>query len=125
MLKELNVTKPITSNIDTSTSITISTFTGEGNTTAMPKEMLAKDISNDNTKTAATSSQDSISNSSSNQVDESNNTEETSMSTQPQKKCNTLTKAALIQQRKSVCNAKKAVHFDADLDDPGETITQE
>eukprot|EP00957_Ditylum_brightwellii_P071295 5419443-Ditylum_brightwellii.AAC.2 len=75
MLKELNVTKPIKSNIDTSTSITISTITGEGNTTDMPKESPAKDISNNNTNTTATSSQDSTYNNSSDQADESDETE--------------------------------------------------
>eukprot|EP00957_Ditylum_brightwellii_P141624 10789089-Ditylum_brightwellii.AAC.2 len=103
-LTELNVMKPIVSNIDTSTSIMISTITGEGNTTAMPKESPAKDITHP-TKT-----------------DEPDETEEMSMSTQQQKKANALTKAVLIQQRKSVCNAKKGVHFDVDLDGPGETI---
>eukprot|EP00957_Ditylum_brightwellii_P027957 2112223-Ditylum_brightwellii.AAC.1 len=124
-LKELNIMKPIASNIDTSTSITMSTVTGEGNTTAMPKESPAKDISDDNTNTTATSSQDSTSDSLSNQADEPDETEETSTSTQQWKKSNALTKAALIQQRKSVHNAKKGIHFDADLDDPGETIIQE
>ena len=125
MLKELNVTKPIASNIDTSTNVTISTITGEGNATSMPTESLAKDISDDNTNTTATSSQDSTSNSSSNQTDKSEETEETSMPAQQQKKSNALTEAALIQQTKSVHSAKKGIHFDAELDDPGETIIQE
>eukprot|EP00957_Ditylum_brightwellii_P051842 3931646-Ditylum_brightwellii.AAC.1 len=42
VLKKLNVTKPIANNIDTSTSVTISTITGEGNTNAIPKESTAK-----------------------------------------------------------------------------------
>eukprot|EP00957_Ditylum_brightwellii_P186597 14206966-Ditylum_brightwellii.AAC.1 len=123
-LKEINVTKPIASNIDTSISITISTITGERSTTAMPKESPAKDISNDNTNTTDTSYQDSTSNSSSDQADKCDETEETSMLAHPWKKSNSLTKAALIQQRKLVCNAKKGVHFDTGLDDPGETIIQ-
>eukprot|EP00957_Ditylum_brightwellii_P197920 15078169-Ditylum_brightwellii.AAC.1 len=53
-LKELSVTKPIASNINTSTSITPSTITEEGNITPMPKESPAKDISSDNIKTTAT-----------------------------------------------------------------------
>eukprot|EP00957_Ditylum_brightwellii_P103563 7891064-Ditylum_brightwellii.AAC.1 len=125
MLKELNITKPIASNIDTSTSITLSTITGEDNNTAMPKESSAKDISHDNTNTTDTSSQDSTSNSSSNQTDKSEEAEETSMPARQQKKSNALTEAALIQQTKSVHSAKKGVHFDAELDDPGETIIQE
>eukprot|EP00957_Ditylum_brightwellii_P200020 15247883-Ditylum_brightwellii.AAC.1 len=101
MLKELNVIKSIASNVDTSTSVTISTITGEGNTTATLKESMAKGVSNDNTNTTTTSSQDSMFDSSSNQTDETNEIEETSMPLQPQKKSNALTKAALIQQRKS------------------------
>eukprot|EP00957_Ditylum_brightwellii_P125773 9588320-Ditylum_brightwellii.AAC.1 len=72
MLKELNVMTPIASNIDTSTSITISTITGEGNTTAMPKDSTAKDVNNDNTNTTATSSQDFMPDNSSDQADETN-----------------------------------------------------
>eukprot|EP00957_Ditylum_brightwellii_P069892 5307824-Ditylum_brightwellii.AAC.1 len=77
ILKELNVTKPTASNIDTSTSVTMSTITGEGNTTAMLKESTTKDIISDNTNTTATSSQNSISDNSSNQADETNDVEET------------------------------------------------
>eukprot|EP00957_Ditylum_brightwellii_P129669 9891687-Ditylum_brightwellii.AAC.1 len=124
-LKELNIMKPIVINIDTSFSVTISTITLEGNTTAMPKESSVKDISDDNTNTTATSSQDSTSDRSSNQVDKPDETEETSTSVQQRKKSSSLTKAALVQQRKSVCNAKKGIHFDADFDDPRETIIQE
>eukprot|EP00957_Ditylum_brightwellii_P135597 10339510-Ditylum_brightwellii.AAC.1 len=123
-LKELNIMKPITNNIDTSTSVTISTITGEGDTVTMPKENTAKDISDDNTNTTATSSQNSTSESSTNQG-ELDETEDFSTSTQEWKKSNALSKAALIQKRKSVHNAKKGVHFDVDLDDPGETIIQE
>eukprot|EP00957_Ditylum_brightwellii_P080925 6156091-Ditylum_brightwellii.AAC.1 len=52
-LKELNVMKPIASNIDTSTSVIVNTITGEGNTITMPKENTAKEISDRNTNTTA------------------------------------------------------------------------
>eukprot|EP00957_Ditylum_brightwellii_P134682 10267459-Ditylum_brightwellii.AAC.1 len=42
ILKELNVTKPITSNIDTSNSVTISTITGEGNITMLPGPIIGQ-----------------------------------------------------------------------------------
>eukprot|EP00957_Ditylum_brightwellii_P065841 4994029-Ditylum_brightwellii.AAC.1 len=117
--------KPIASNIDTSISITISTITGEGSTTVTLKESPAKDISDDSTNTTATSSQNFTSDSSSDHADKPNETEETSTSAQQQKKSNALTKAVLIQQRKLVHNAKRGIHFGADLDDPGKTIIQE
>eukprot|EP00957_Ditylum_brightwellii_P170336 12965515-Ditylum_brightwellii.AAC.1 len=82
-LKELNVTKPIASNIVTSTSITISTITGEGITTTMSKESTAKDISDDNINITATSSQDSMSDNSSDQADETEEIEEMSAPLQP------------------------------------------
>eukprot|EP00957_Ditylum_brightwellii_P069630 5288533-Ditylum_brightwellii.AAC.1 len=85
MLKELNVTKPIASSIDTLTSVTISTITEEGNTIAMPNDSTAKDVSDDNTNTTATSSRDFMSDSSSNKVNETNEIEETSMPLQPRK----------------------------------------
>eukprot|EP00957_Ditylum_brightwellii_P088169 6715599-Ditylum_brightwellii.AAC.1 len=100
-LKELNVMKPIASNIDTSTSIKISTITGKGNTITMPKENTANQISDDNTNNAVTSSHDSTSESSSDQVEESDKTKDLSMSTQQWKKSNALSKAVLIQNRKS------------------------
>eukprot|EP00957_Ditylum_brightwellii_P153800 11706321-Ditylum_brightwellii.AAC.1 len=61
VLKELNVTKPITSNIDTSNSVTISTITGKGNITMTLKDNTAKEIRDDNTNSTATSLQDSLS----------------------------------------------------------------
>eukprot|EP00957_Ditylum_brightwellii_P163216 12428239-Ditylum_brightwellii.AAC.1 len=100
--KELNVTKPIASNIDTSNDVTISTITGEGNTTVTPKESSVKEVNDDNTNTTATSSHGSTSDNSSEKADETDKTEETSTSLQPWKKSNDLTKAALIQCRKSV-----------------------
>eukprot|EP00957_Ditylum_brightwellii_P056189 4259519-Ditylum_brightwellii.AAC.1 len=107
-LKELHVMKPIASNIDTSTSVTISTITGEGNTATTPKENTAKEISDDNTNTIATSSQDSTSESSSDQVEESDKTEDLSMPTQQWKKSNDLSKAALIQRRNQCAALRKA-----------------
>eukprot|EP00957_Ditylum_brightwellii_P066710 5062218-Ditylum_brightwellii.AAC.1 len=89
--------KAIASNIDTSTSVTISTITGEGNTTAIPKESIVKDVSDDNTNITATSSQDSTSDNSCDQTDETNEIKEMSASLQPWKKWNTLTKKSLIQ----------------------------
>eukprot|EP00957_Ditylum_brightwellii_P208422 15357365-Ditylum_brightwellii.AAC.1 len=97
MHKELNVTKPIANNIDTSTSIIICAITGEGNTTTTPKESTAKDVIDDNANTTATSSQDFTSDISSDQADETNEIEQMSMLLQPWKKLNALTKAALIQ----------------------------
>eukprot|EP00957_Ditylum_brightwellii_P106745 8143759-Ditylum_brightwellii.AAC.1 len=91
----------------------------------MPKESPAKDISDDNANPTATISQDFTSDSSSDQADESNETKETSAPARKQKKSNTLSKTALRQQRKSAHNAKKGIHFDTDLDDPGVTIIQE
>eukprot|EP00957_Ditylum_brightwellii_P170152 12952241-Ditylum_brightwellii.AAC.1 len=96
----------------------MSTITVEGNTNAMPKESPAKDINHDNTNTTATSFKDSTSDSSSNQADEPGETEESSTSTEQWKK-------SKAQQRKSVCNTKKGIHFDSDLDNPVETIIQE
>eukprot|EP00957_Ditylum_brightwellii_P129806 9901227-Ditylum_brightwellii.AAC.1 len=78
----------------------------------MSKENTAKEIIDDNTNNTATSSQDSTSESSSNQVEEPDKTKDLSMSTQQFKK-------------KSVCNAKKGVNFNTDLDDPGDTIIQQ
>eukprot|EP00957_Ditylum_brightwellii_P204357 15338868-Ditylum_brightwellii.AAC.1 len=43
-LKELHITKPITSNIDTSNSVMISTITGEGNITMTLKDNTAKKV---------------------------------------------------------------------------------
>eukprot|EP00957_Ditylum_brightwellii_P180922 13783865-Ditylum_brightwellii.AAC.1 len=110
--------------ISTSTSITISAITVEGNTVTTAKENTAKEISDDNTNTTATSSQDSTSESSLDPAEELDKTEDLSKSTQHQKKLNSLFKAVLIIRRKSVHNAKKGVHFDANLDDPGETNHQ-
>eukprot|EP00957_Ditylum_brightwellii_P207921 15355127-Ditylum_brightwellii.AAC.1 len=61
MLKELNITKPITSNINTYNSIMISTITGEDNSTTMLKDNTVKEISDDNTNSTATSLHDSSS----------------------------------------------------------------
>eukprot|EP00957_Ditylum_brightwellii_P043883 3328057-Ditylum_brightwellii.AAC.1 len=125
MLKELNMTKPITSNIDTSNRVTISTITGDDNTTTTPIESSVKEVNDDNTNTTVISMQDSTFDNSSSPVEETDKTEETSISLQPQKKLNALTKAVLIQYRKSVRNAKKVVHVDDDLDDPGKFAIQE
>eukprot|EP00957_Ditylum_brightwellii_P205748 15345222-Ditylum_brightwellii.AAC.1 len=126
MLKELNITKPITNNIDTSNSIAISTITGEGNITMMLKDNVVKEISKNNTNSTAISLQDSSSeNASSDSVEENNNANEVPHTALTQKKTSTLTKAALIQCRKSARNAKKGEHFDADLDDPGDSVLQE
>eukprot|EP00957_Ditylum_brightwellii_P020479 1543588-Ditylum_brightwellii.AAC.1 len=70
MIKELNIMKPITSNIDTSNSVTINTITGEGNTTTTPKERSVKEISDTNTNTTVTSLQESTSDNSSEPVEE-------------------------------------------------------
>eukprot|EP00957_Ditylum_brightwellii_P064202 4871762-Ditylum_brightwellii.AAC.1 len=62
MLKELNATKSITNNIDTSNSVIISTITGEGKINNMQKEDTnTKEVNNNNTHSTATSSQDSSS----------------------------------------------------------------
>eukprot|EP00957_Ditylum_brightwellii_P208455 15357533-Ditylum_brightwellii.AAC.1 len=63
--KELNIMKPIASNIDAAINVTISKITGEGNTVTTPKVNIAKNISEDNTNTTAVSSKDSTSESSS------------------------------------------------------------
>eukprot|EP00957_Ditylum_brightwellii_P211428 15366157-Ditylum_brightwellii.AAC.1 len=73
--------------------IACSTITEEGNTTSTPKEIPAKDISDDNTNTTATSSQESTSDSSS---DQANKTEEMPVSAQQKKKSNALPKSVLI-----------------------------
>eukprot|EP00957_Ditylum_brightwellii_P065399 4961177-Ditylum_brightwellii.AAC.1 len=78
MLKELNVMKPITGNIDTSNSVTISTVTGEGNTTMTPKESSVKEASDNNTNTTVTNLQDSTSDNSSYPTEETDKMEETS-----------------------------------------------
>eukprot|EP00957_Ditylum_brightwellii_P181592 13832357-Ditylum_brightwellii.AAC.1 len=95
-LKKLNVMRPIASNMDTSTSVTISTITGEGNTVTIPKETTAKEISDDNTNTTAMSSQDFSSESSPDPAEELDKIEDLSTPTQQQKKSNALSKAALI-----------------------------
>eukprot|EP00957_Ditylum_brightwellii_P045001 3414014-Ditylum_brightwellii.AAC.1 len=108
MFKELNVTKPITSNIDTSNSVTISTITGKGNITTMMKVNTVKEISNDNTNSTVVILQDSLSkNNSFDPAEENNNAKEASQTALTQKKTSTLTKSALIQCRKSARNAKK------------------
>eukprot|EP00957_Ditylum_brightwellii_P172352 13120842-Ditylum_brightwellii.AAC.1 len=95
-LKELNVTKPITSNIDTSNSVTISTITGEGNITTMLKDNTVKEISNDNTNSTAISLQDSSSNNnSSGPAKENNNAKEEPQTELTQKKPSTLMKVTL------------------------------
>eukprot|EP00957_Ditylum_brightwellii_P143540 10935670-Ditylum_brightwellii.AAC.1 len=90
----------------------------------MSKENTAKEISNSNTNTTTMTSQNSISESSSNQAKELDKTEDLSMLTQQRKKTDALSKAVPIQRRKSVRNAKNGIHFDTNLDDPGETIHQ-
>eukprot|EP00957_Ditylum_brightwellii_P171042 13020498-Ditylum_brightwellii.AAC.1 len=96
MFKELNIMKPIMSNIDTSNSVTISTITGEGNITMTLKENSAKEVSYDNNNTTVISLQDSTSDNSSDPLEENDKTEETSITSIPQKKSSTLMKAALI-----------------------------
>eukprot|EP00957_Ditylum_brightwellii_P095030 7236982-Ditylum_brightwellii.AAC.1 len=77
MLKELNVTKPITSNIDTSNSVMISTIIGKGSITTTLKDNTVKEISNDSTNFTAISLQDSSSkNDSSDLAEENSNAKE-------------------------------------------------
>eukprot|EP00957_Ditylum_brightwellii_P003315 251205-Ditylum_brightwellii.AAC.1 len=98
-LKELNFTTLITSNIDTSNSVTISTITGEGNIATMQKDdTTVKEISEDNTNYIAISSQDpSSENDSSNPAGENNKVNDETQTVQTQKKLSTLTKSALMQ----------------------------
>eukprot|EP00957_Ditylum_brightwellii_P049006 3718373-Ditylum_brightwellii.AAC.1 len=77
--------KPITSNIDTSNSITISTITGKGNITMTPMDNSAKKVSDNNTNSTATSLQNSSSDNSSDPAKENDKTAEMSMTTLPQK----------------------------------------
>eukprot|EP00957_Ditylum_brightwellii_P106802 8148030-Ditylum_brightwellii.AAC.1 len=100
MLKELNVTKPITNNINTSNSVTIITITREGNINNVQKEDTnMKEVSNNNTHSTATSSQDSSSvhNDAPDPDYESVNVEDENQMTQAKNKSSTLNKVALIQ----------------------------